>query len=188
MLSFPLQLDDKEKLQWDTIQDSFDILDFCNDFDITYSPVEMNVGQGPDAGLVNDPEYLRLVESILDRAKEGFPMIASPKMLDRLLHAQIKDCYPAVFDHVDPDGSLYWPCKSYPEALKMNVLDYKSIGAAHKAATAKLNPTFFHGKGPGKCNGDCQWMQDCVTEFYGNAIAQGFFKSGLMKEIGVLLS
>ncbi|MFX0101798.1 MAG: radical SAM protein [Candidatus Hodarchaeota archaeon] len=171
----------------DTVEDSFDILDWCNDLGITYSPVAMNIGNEPDWELIKNPQYQQLVTKTINRANEGYPMIASAKMLDRLLHAQIENCYPCVFDHVDYDGGIYWPCKSYPDAIKENVLKHKTVMQAHKAASKIIDPTNFHGKGKGKCNGDCQWMQDCVTETYATALAQGFFNSGILKEIGGLL-
>lgn len=183
----PFKLTANTVITNETIHDSFDILDWCNDLGLTFSPVAMNHGCNPDLELVRDPTYLELVDAILDRSRNGYPMIASTTMLDRLLHAKLERCYPAVFDHVDNDGGVYWPCKSYPGAVKINALAWNNVKEVHAAGSKLINPTHFHGKGAGKCNGNCAWMQDCVTEFYGNALVEGFFDGGLFKEIGGLL-
>lgn len=172
----------------DTVADAMDILDFCNDLGITFSPVSANIGNAADPVLAADPAYQALVDRILDRARQGFPMIASPALLERVLRCRVSKCYPVVFDHVDHDGSIYWPCKAYPGAVKVNVLRHASVIDAHRVASRAIDPAFFHGKGRGRCNGACQWMQNCVTEFYGEALRVGFIEGGLFKEIRGLIS
>ncbi|MHA1368694.1 MAG: radical SAM protein, partial [Promethearchaeota archaeon] len=108
----PFKLTANTVISRDNLEDCFDVLDWCNDLRITYSPVAMNIGNQVDHKLIKDPKYEDLVRRILERAKAGYPMISSPKMLERLLHARIKNCYPTVFDHIDNDGCVYWPCKS----------------------------------------------------------------------------
>ena len=168
-------------------QDAYDILDFCNDLNVTFSPVAENIVDRPDRELLANPGYQDLVKKILARADQGYPMIASSFMLDRLLNAKFTSCFPRVFDHVDHDGKLFWPCKTYPQAIKINVLKHKDIKSVHAEATRLIDPTFFHGKGPGKCNGECAWMQDCVTDFYATGLIRGLFDGKVFKEIRGLL-
>ncbi|MBN2153642.1 MAG: hypothetical protein JW839_19455, partial [Candidatus Lokiarchaeota archaeon] len=130
---------------------------------------------------------LDIARRIVERAEQGHPMIASAAMLDRLLHARFKDCYPAVFNHIDIDGKAFWPCKSYPDAVKVDVMACKDARELHARGDELVRVTGFHGKGPGKCGGSCAWMQDCVTEIYGRAAIQGVFKSGVLKEIRGLM-
>ena len=184
----PFKLVANTVITQETVADSFDILDFCNDLGITFSPVAMNIGHQPDAKLLAGPEYTRLVNLILERAQYGYPMIASTNMLEKLLFAKFTDCYPTVFDHVDFNGRMFWPCKTYDHALKINMLNYKNVQEAHAAAARQINPDFFHGTGQGKCNGSCAWMQDCVTDFYANALIRGFFGSKIFSEIGGLIN
>ncbi len=172
----------------DNITEANDVIDFCCDLGITLAPVSGNIGSSADASLINDPAYQVLVDKILERARDGYPMIASAKLLDRVLHGRIEHCYPVVFDHVDHDGTIYWPCKAYPAAIKQPLLNFDNVMQAHDEASKKLNPAFFHGKGKEKCNGSCQWMQNCVTEAYGSALVEGFIEGGLFKEIRGLLS
>jgi len=167
----------------DTIDDCYSILDWCNDLNIVFSPVSANIGNMPDYELLNAPLYKNLVFKILKRADQGFPMIASRKMLEKLLLAKDIHCYPTVFDHIDYNGDLFWPCKAYFKCKKINVLKYKNIKQVHKIASKMINPRNFHGDGANQCQGHCSWMQNCVTDTYGRALIEGFFDSGIFKEI-----
>ncbi|MHA1733341.1 MAG: radical SAM protein [Promethearchaeota archaeon] len=167
----------------DNVGESHDILDFCNDLGITFSPVSANKGHEPDWELVRSPGYRELVAAILSRARGGYPMIASPGMLERLLLVKGFRCFPTVFDHVDHDGGAFWPCKAYPGAVKVPVLAHRSVRGVHAAGSELVDPYNFHGHGPNQCGGDCAWMQNCVTDAYGRALTRGIFGSGILGEI-----
>ena len=184
----PFKLTANTVITRDTIQESFDILNFCNDLGITFSPVSANLGHEPDWELLNNPRYKKLVKLIIHRAKQGYPMIASPKMLANLLNFNGFNCFPVIFDHIDYDGRIYWPCKAYQDAAMINVLDFKNVKEAHKAGEKIIDPTFFHGNGLGKCNGQCAWMQNCVTDTYASALFEGIFGSKILQEIKGLIN
>lgn len=170
----------------ETIEESFDILDWCNDLNICFSPVSANIGHEPDYELINNPRYQALVTKILERADAGYPMIASSRMLERLLRVQDLNCYPVVFDHIDYTGEIFWPCKAYMNCAMVNVLNYKTLDEVHKDAEKLIDPTNFHGQGETQCRGQCAWMQNCVTDAYGKALL-GLFDSGILKEIQGLI-
>lgn len=88
---------------------------------------------------------------------------------------------------MDYTGEVFWPCKAYRKGIMVNLLKYKSVKKAHKAAGKLLKPSFFHGKGPNQCGGDCAWMQNCVTDAYAEALRLGFLESGIFKEIKGLI-
>jgi len=171
----------------DSIEECFSILDWCNDLNIVFSPVSANINHEPDYELINNPRYLELVDKILERAEQGYPMIASKKMLEKLLKVTGFNCFPTVFDHIDYNGKLYWPCKAYPDCVMIDVLKYKNVKQVHKAARKIINPNYFHGDGNNQCQGHCAWMQNCVTDTYGRALIEGFIESGIFKEIVGLL-
>lgn len=172
----------------ETIEESFDILDFCNDLEITFSPVSANIESEPDWELLHNPRYRNLVDKILERADQGYPMIASKKMLERLLKFNGFNCFPIVFDHIDHTGELFWPCKAYKSAARVNVLEYKNVKKVHKAAEKVIDPTFFHGNGKNQCQGNCAWMQNCVTDVYAEALKLGFLESGILNDISRLIN
>lgn len=171
----------------ETIEDAFDILDWCNDLNICFSPVSANIGHDPDWDLINNSKYQELVIKILERAEEGYSMIASKNMLERLLRVKNIICYPTVFNHIDYNGELFWPCKAYFKCAMIDVLKFKNIKEIHKVAEKEINPTSFHGMGKNQCQGRCAWMQNCVTDTYARALIKGFFGSGILKEISGLL-
>lgn len=184
----PFKLSANTVITKDTIGECNDILDFCNDLGITFSPVSANIDHHADYELLNNPEYKALVKRIIDRAEEGYPMIASPRMLRKVLDFKGFKCSPVVFDHVDYTGEMFWPCKAFLEGKMINLLNYKSVKKAHKAAGKLLDPSFFHGKGPNQCGGDCAWMQNCVTDTYAEALRLGFLESGILKEMKELMN
>lgn len=171
----------------DNIEESNHILDWCNDLGITFSPVSANIVHEPDRELVNNPDYQKLVTRILIRAEQGYPMIASREALEKLLRVTGFSCYPVVFDHIDHDGRLFWPCKAYKDAAMINVLDYSRVEEVHSAAEKLIDPTDFHGPGPGQCGGQCAWMQNCVTDMYAGGLSGSFLTGGLLNEVGRLL-
>ena len=170
----------------DTIDESFKILDWCNDLNITFSPVSANIGHNPDWALIKDPKYQELTDKIIERADQGYPMISSSRMLKKLLKVTGFKCFPTVFDHVDYNGEIFWPCKAYLDCEKINVLKYKNVKEVHKVGKKYINPTNFHGDGPHQCQGNCSWMQNCVTDAYGRALLD-LTGSGIFKEILSLL-
>ena len=183
----PFKLVANTVITHDNIEECFDILDLCNDLNITFSPVSANIDENPDWELLKKPQYLELVDKILQRADEGYPMIASKRMLEKLLKFNGLHCYPIVFDHVDYTGEIFWPCKAYKPAKMINVLDYKNVKEAHKAAEKMINPYNFHGPGENQCQGNCAWAQDVVCDIYGEALRDGIFDTGILKEIQGLL-
>jgi len=184
----PFKLSANTVITKETIQECNDILDFCNDLGITFSPVSANIDHHADYELLRDTEYQVLVKRIINRAEKGYPMIASPRMLEKILDFRGFNCFPVVFDHVDYTGEIFWPCKAYKNGIMINALKYKSVKQAHKAAGKRLNPNNFHGSGPNQCKGNCAWMQNCVTDTYAEALRLGFMKSGIFKEIKGLLN
>ncbi|MHA1357338.1 MAG: radical SAM protein [Candidatus Helarchaeota archaeon] len=162
----------------DNLEECFDILDFCCDLGICFSPVSANIKHEPNYTLLKNPRYQALVDKILERADQGYPMIASSRMLKQLLRAENIHCYPTVFDHIDYNGEIFWPCKTYLNAAMVNVLNYKNVHDVHKAAAQLIDPTNFAEK----CGGKCAWMQDMVTDAYGKALI-GLFESGVLKEM-----
>ncbi|GAB4317268.1 MAG: hypothetical protein Kow0069_19920 [Promethearchaeota archaeon] len=170
----------------ETVDEAKAIVDFCADLGLIFSPVSANVDDHPDEALLADPSYQSFVNLVLERARAGQPMIASAGMLERLLRATGFQCMPVVFDHVDHDGRLFWPCKASKNSVLVDVLGHPDVESVHRAAARLVDPAWFHGSGPGKCGGNCAWMQNCVTDVYGRALPAPF-SSGIFREIVGLL-
>lgn len=169
----------------ETVAEADSILDWANDLGIWYSPVPMNCGPGISEELESDPDYWKLCGKIVARKKEGYKILGSVKLIEGLLKGKKINCFPSLVPHVDGDGNTYWPCKtaSKLEPLKLNVLDYGSFDHLYREAEKMISVKNIHGNGPGQCGGDCQWMQNHVSD----ALAKGIEKplrSGALREIG----
>jgi len=167
-----------------TIGEADKILDWANDLGIWYSPVPMNYGPTAKQELLDDPEYRSLARKIVKRKKEGYKVLGSKKLVESLLNEKPIDCYPTLKPHVDPDGSLLWPCKGVAsfEPARINVLDHGSFDEALQAAARVVDPTGIHGHGPGQCGADCKWMQNYVSDAYARGLRKPV-SSGVLLEI-----
>lgn len=168
----------------ETIGEADSILDWANDLGIWYSPVPMNCGPVASGGLMANPEYKALVKKIIARKKEGKKILGSLRLISRLLEGDNIECHPTLKPHVDPDGSLLWPCKGVAnfEPVKINMLNYNSLDEAYFAAGEIVNVDKIHGHAPGQCGADCNWMQNYVSDVYYRGMKEPI-KSGVFKEI-----
>ena len=155
-------------IQPDGIDAARDVLDLCNDLGIWFCPVPLNVGPTVDGRLFDQPAYHALVETILARKEAGYPITGSARMNRRLLGGAPLTCRNTLKPHVDFDGRLYWPCKAAvnrsPE--RVNVLDFETVDALYAEASARIDPTGFHGPGPEQCGANCNWAQNYTTDAY----------------------
>lgn len=168
----------------DTISEADAILDWADDLGIWYSPVPMNCGPMASGDLMSNPEYVKLRDKIIARKKAGAKILGSRKLVSDLLYGAKIDCKPSLKPHVDIDGSLIWPCKTASKInpVKVNVLEYKSLDAAYRAAAKLISPDNIHGHGAGQCGADCNWMQNYVSDVYARGLANPL-SSGLFGEI-----
>lgn len=168
----------------ETVAEADSILDLANDLDIWYSPVPMNRGPGMDEQLRSDPAYQALCDKIIARKREGYKILGSRKLAEGLLKGRKIKCFPSLIPHVDGDGFTYWPCKtaSSLEPIKLDVLDYESFDDLYKAAEKIISVKDIHGKGPGQCGADCQWMQIHVSDALARGVAMPL-RSGALREI-----
>ena len=168
----------------DTIAEADSVLDWANEQGIWYSPVPMNCGPVVNDALTQNPEYQKLVKKIMARKKEGHKILGSKRLISDLLTGKAIKCHPSLKPHIDPDGSLIWPCKvaSKLNPVHINVLEHKSLDQVYAAAAEQINPTNIHGHGPGQCGSDCNWMQNYSTDVYARGLEQPL-GGGLVKEL-----
>ncbi|HOC92971.1 MAG TPA: radical SAM protein [bacterium] len=168
----------------ETISEADSILDWTSDLGIWYSPVPMNCGATVNNALMSDPAYKALADKIIQRKKDGEKILGSKRLIRRLMTGDEIQCYPTLKPHVDPDGSLLWPCKAVEafEPHKINLLNYSSLDEAYHAASKIVSVDNFHGCGEGQCGADCNWMQNYVSDVYARGI-QNPVSSGVINEI-----
>lgn len=144
------------------------VLDLARELDITFCPVPMNVGPRAHGGLEGDPEYRALVDTILERKREGQPIAGSPRLVERLLHGAPLTCRNTLKPHVDHDGRLFWPCKASVavEPERIDVLDFDDVASLYRHGCTRIDPTRFSER----CGAACNWAQNYSTDAYAHGL------------------
>lgn len=154
------------------VQHALDVLDWCNDLGIWFSPVPCNVVAGVDPGLADDPLYETFVARVLERKQLGYPITGSRRLNERLLRSAPLSCRNTLKPHVDYDGKLWWPCKSSRnvEPVAVPVLDFDHVDQLYEHARRIVEPSRFHGQARNQCGGQCNWAQNYSTDAYAHGL------------------
>ena len=148
-----------------------DVLDFVNAFGVTFAGVTQNLEAGPIPGLMDDPSYKRLAETILARHEQGFPFMG-PRTYNRgvllgerlLARGRPVGCRPVLKPYIEPDGTWEAPCNATSKAEKVwvNLRTFVSLDDAWAWADARAG---FDGYFE-RCGGDCLWAQHVGANYY----------------------
>jgi len=135
-------------------------------------PVPVNHGPAVDGSLLTDPEYARLRERILSARRAGGRVVGSTRLLQRLLGQEPIHCLPTLKAHIDPDGSMWWPCKPCVNVppVKIEVLEHDTLDGVWASGRRLVDPTGFHGSGPQQCGADCGWAQNYAADLYAEGL------------------
>ncbi len=149
-----------------------DVLDFACDTGIWFTPVPMNVGPRVHDAFRDDPEYEALVQTILERKRQGHRITGSLRMNERLLRSAPLECKNTLKPHVDFDGKLIWPCKAAvnTEPEYIDILQFEDLDSLYEHARQQISPDGFHGPGPDQCGADCNWAQNYTTDTYAHGL------------------
>ncbi len=111
----------------ETIPDIYEVLDFCRGHDLLVSPVPEDQWTAINTGLINNPEYYRLIENITAMKKKGSKnIILSDIFLDQIMKFERHNCFPTLVPRIYPDGSVFYPCTPI-EKIYGNLLDYPDL-------------------------------------------------------------
>ena len=145
-----------------------DVLDFCNDLDLCFCPMPVNVGPSIDRTLFHDPDYSGLVELILERKHLGFPIAGSERLNRQMLTAAPLQCRNTLKPHIDYDGYLIWPCKGCVsvDPARIDVLPFSNLESLYEHAKGLIDPTGFQER----CGAHCNWSQNYTTDAYAHGL------------------
>ena len=145
-----------------------DVLDFANNYGITFTGVPENSYAEVADGLVEDETYQKFVKKLLNRHKEGQKFAGSYRFNERFYNAAPLICRNTLKPHIDFDGSLFWPCKASVnvEPVKIKVLDFKNVDQIWAHGKSLINPDKFKGPDCNQCGGNCNWAQNYSTDCY----------------------
>jgi MoaA/NifB/PqqE/SkfB family radical SAM enzyme len=166
------------------IKEAEAVLNFANDLDLWFAPVPVNFMHEPNQQLLDNPDYQKLVNLILQRKKQGYKIIGSEHLLKQLLLAESYQCETTLKPHIWPDGSICFPCRASVniKPVNINLLEHGTFDEAYEAGRKLINPDNFHGLGTEQCGGNCAWMQNYTTARYVEGLMHPV-RSGIFSEI-----
>jgi MoaA/NifB/PqqE/SkfB family radical SAM enzyme len=92
------------------IQDARDVLHFCVENDIGYTVMPQSINPYPHPELEGNPEYVALIDEVLELKREGKPIFGSSAYLRCIRDFTKFSCYPTTALRIYPNGDLVYPC------------------------------------------------------------------------------
>jgi MoaA/NifB/PqqE/SkfB family radical SAM enzyme len=109
------------------------ILDFAAEIGVSFNAVPRVDGFTPNPDLVGNPEYQALIDELIRRKEQGYPVLNTNLYLRRVRDFLPYRCYATVTPKVGPLGEVYYPCtKMHSQAG--NLLEEPSLWAVLKRA------------------------------------------------------
>ena len=138
----------------ETIDDAWDIFEFCIENDFYWTPMPYIVGKYPNPGLVDNPRWHQLIDEAMRAKQRGVKIYGNMKALRTIREFSRFECYPTTHPIIYPDGSLHYPCS--PLGLVAgNLLEIGDYYKAMKLGEEKHGPVPY-------CDARCHI--GCYTE------------------------
>lgn len=113
----------------ETIDDAWDVFEFCTKNDIYWTPMPYIVGKYPNPGLVDNPRWQQLIDELLRAKRKGARVFGTMETLRTIRDFKRYECYPTTHPIVYPHGDMFYPCAPL-NLLAGNLLE---IGDYYKA-------------------------------------------------------
>jgi MoaA/NifB/PqqE/SkfB family radical SAM enzyme len=121
----------------ETIDDIYEVIDFCERHNIFISPVPEDDCAKAHANLINNEKYYRLIRDIIEMKRKGKNhIVVSNIFLNQILKFPEHNCIPTLVPRIYPDGSVFYPCSPL-EKIYGNLLDYPNLNTLLKEAHRK---------------------------------------------------
>src|SRR5262245_16585949 len=88
----------------ETIDDAWDVLEYCLDHSDFWTPMPHIVGKYPHPGLVDNPRWRELVQEIRRLKRRGMKIFANSRALTVIEDFARFECYPTTRPVVNPNG------------------------------------------------------------------------------------
>ncbi len=121
----------------------YDVMAFCIELGITFSPAPLLVGPYPDNSLVGNEEYMHLIDSIIDIKRRGMPVLETFIYLSSIREFSPFTCLPTVYMRISPAGELLFPCMILSR-MKVDVLAHNRLIDAVRHASTAINLNTLH--------------------------------------------
>jgi MoaA/NifB/PqqE/SkfB family radical SAM enzyme len=94
----------------ETIDDAWDVFEFCLANNFYWSPMPHIVGKYPNPGLIDNPRWQHLIDEVLRAKRKGARVYGNVKALLTIRDFRRFECYPTGHPVVYPEGKIYYPC------------------------------------------------------------------------------
>lgn len=116
----------------ETVEDCFDVIDFCIDNNVFFTPVSGINGVYPDWSLLDNENYLKLIDYIIQKKRNRAKIYGHIDYIRSLLRFEEFDCFPTMTPHIDPAGYLLYPCPNLETRIDISIRDYMSCMGAYE--------------------------------------------------------
>jgi MoaA/NifB/PqqE/SkfB family radical SAM enzyme len=113
----------------ETIDDAWDVFEFCVENDFYWTPMPYIVGKYPCPGLVDNPRWQQLIDEVARAKRKGVRVYGNMEVLRTIRDFKRFECYPTTHPIVYPDGDIFYPCAP----LNMVAGNLLEIGDYYKA-------------------------------------------------------
>jgi len=143
----------------DTISDVYEVMDFCQENDFTFSCCTALSNDITQYSLLADPKYIALANHIIEsKQKRTLRINGSVESLRYTLKLKNFNCYPTLFARVYPNGDVYYPCVPL-KTVGGNLFQTPSVKKIFARARERL------GDVP-DCRGRCHLYSNITSHLY----------------------
>lgn len=143
----------------DTISDVYEVMDFCQENDFTFSCCTALTNDISQYSLLEDPKYIALANHIIEsKQKRALRINGSVESLQYTLKLKNFNCYPTLFARVYPNGDVYYPCVPL-KTVGGNLFQTPSVKKIFARARERL------GDVP-DCRGRCHLYSNITSHLY----------------------
>ncbi|MGA2811343.1 MAG: radical SAM protein [Candidatus Acidiferrum sp.] len=137
------------------------LLDWCGEQDFVFAAQSAQLEKMPNLGLLKNPQYHALVDTIIARRRAGVQAInGTPRSIETLLRFGDFKCYPTMFPRVYPNGDVFYPCEPLRKVAGNLLTDgsLRRIFARGKKIYGEIPP----------CQGICYLFGNVLSHYYVN--------------------
>ncbi|MGB6596956.1 MAG: radical SAM protein [Candidatus Acidiferrum sp.] len=137
------------------------LLDWCRQEGFVFAAQSAQMEKMPNLKLVQNPKYQALVDTIIERRRNGVqPINGTPRTIETLLRFREFQCYPTMFPRVYPNGDVFYPCEPLRKVAGNLLRDgsLKRIFAKGKKMYGNIPP----------CQGICYLFGNVLSHYYVN--------------------
>jgi MoaA/NifB/PqqE/SkfB family radical SAM enzyme len=153
----------------ETIDDAWEVFEFCLENEFYWTPMPYIVGKYPCPGLVDNPRWLELIDTVLRAKRNGARIYGNLETLRTIRDFKRFECYPTTHPVIYPNGNVYYPCSPLNK-VAANLLEIGDYYEAVRLGELKHGPVPY-------CDARCH--VGCHTESSTSIShpAQGIFEA-----------